>query len=353
MIAAGMAMADDPGAPHDRGSGPARPPDPFAPTGTIGPFVPPGSPGASSSPSSPELHSGRKERPSRKGRPAFGVVIVFAILFRGGREVVERVAFSQGGFLALLLVGLAFIVAVLGWRGFERRRIRNRGGVEFTPELVAGQIADSELGPPAFPEDGTILGASLLVVNQNSKVLEVTTTYELFGSNGARIGAIRQIAQSRAKMAARVLTSLDQFFTHHFEVLDLAGRPVLRMTRPAKVFRSRLHVFSGADRYIGTIRQENVFWKIRFGLHDEHGRIVGQLRAENVRAWDFHVYDLHQRRLATVVKSWEGWARTALTRADRYVVRVHAPLPSPLRELTVAAALITDVALKQDARGLS
>ena len=51
--------------------------------------------------------------------------------------------------------------------------------------------------------------------------------------------------------------------------------------------------------------------EIRFGLHDGQGRIVGFLRAENLRAWDFKVYDLHQRVVATLVKTWEGWARTA------------------------------------------
>lgn len=278
---------------------------------------------------------------------------MLAIAFRLGRDVIERVVASRWGLLGVLGVALAFILVVVAWRGFERRRVRTRGGVEFTPELVTKQIAESELGPPAFPEDGTVLGASLLVVNQNSKIVEINTSYEVFGSNGARIGTVRQIGQSRAKMAARIVTSLDQFFTHHFEVLDLAGRPVLRMTRPRKLFLTKLHVFAGDDRCIGTIRQENVFWKIRFSLEDEIGRVVGHLRAENVRAWDFHVDDLHGRNIATMAKSWEGWARTAFTRADRYVVRVHQPLPYPLRELTITAALIADLALKQDARGFT
>jgi hypothetical protein len=45
---------------------------------------------------------------------------------------------------------------------------------------------------------------------------------------------------------ARVLTSLDQLFTHHFDVLDTYQRPVLRLTRPAKIFRSRVHAFAAA-----------------------------------------------------------------------------------------------------------
>lgn len=288
----------------------------------------------------------------RRGRPAFGIVVAVALFGRLGREVVERVAWSSYGWVGLLgVIALVFAV-IVGWRLVVRARVRARGGVEFTPELVARQIADSGLGGPAFDEDGTLLGASVLVVNQRPKVLEAKTEYELFGSDGAPVGAIRQIGQSRAKLAARIFTGFDQYFTHHFEIRDVEDRPVLRVTRPRKVFRTKLHVFTGDDRYLGTIQQQNIFWKIRFGIVAAGGATIAQLRAENLRAWDFTIYDVLDRPVASVVKSWEGWARTALTRADHYVVRVHMPLPEPLRQLTLAAALAADLALKQDARGI-
>jgi hypothetical protein len=219
--------------------------------------------------------------------------------------------------------------------------------------MVAQQLADSGVGGPAYAEDGTLLGASLLAVNQRAKVLEVNTEFDVFGSDAQLIGAIRQVGQSRGKQIARVFLAFDQFFTHHFEVLDRAGAPVLRLTRPRKVFLTKMHVFDGHDRYIGTIKQENVFWRIRFRILDAAGNHVGSMHAKNVRAWDFHIYDALGREVATVVKSWEGWARTAFTRADRYVVRIHESLPYPMRYLTLATALTADIALKQDARGVS
>jgi hypothetical protein len=279
-------------------------------------------------------------------------VIAFAIVFRGGREVVERVAFSRYGFVGVIVAGAAALVLLLAWRADQRRRARKRGGVEVTPEMVAKQLADSGLGAPAFVEDGTLLGASLMVVNQRPKILEINTEYDVSGSDAQPLGAIRQFGQTRGKQVARLLTAFDQLFTHHFELLDNAGQPVLRLTRPRKLFLSKVHVFDGADRFLGTIRQENVFWKIRFQLVDAAGNVVGGMRAQNVRAWDFQVHDSLGREVATVIKSWEGWARTALTRADRYVVRIHEPLPYPLRHLALATALTADIALKQDARGV-
>jgi uncharacterized protein YxjI len=289
---------------------------------------------------------------ARKGRPAFGVIVAFAVVARFGREIVEELAWSRYGAIGVVAVAAAVIAVMVGWRLVMRARTRARGGIEFTPEVVSRQIADSGLGGPAFAEDGTLVGASILVVNQRPKILEANTDYEVFGSAGMPIGAIRQIGQSRAKLAARVLTGFDQYFTHHFEIRDLEGRPVLRVTRPRKIFLTKLHVFTGDDRYLGTIKQQNVFWKIHFGIAAAGGATIGQLRAENVRAWDFTVYDTLDRPMATVVKTWEGWARTAFTRADHYVVRIHVRLPEPLHQLVLTAALAADLALKQDARGI-
>jgi uncharacterized protein YxjI len=188
-------------------------------------------------------------------------------------------------------------------------------------------------------------------VNQNAKVLELNTTYEIFGSDGMRLGHITQYGQSRAKHIFRLFTAFDQYFTHYFVVTDAVGRDGLKISRPAKIFRTKVHVWDGNDQFLGSLRQQNVFWKIRFDIVDAHERLVGHLQAENLRAWDFQVVDPSGRPLAEVVKSWEGWAQTQFTRADRYAIKVHVPLPDPLRQLTFAAALAVDLALKQDARG--
>ncbi len=248
---------------------------------------PPGArpPAASSTLPPPPAPIPSPTRPANapKGRPKFGYVIFAVIGLRGFREVAERFAFSKWGFLGLFGVIVAAVGIVLLWRLEQRRRARRRGGKEITPEDVRKQLTDSGLLPPAFPEDGTIEGASILVLDQLPKVLEIETAYDLFGSDAQPLGHVKQIGQSRAKQAFRVLTAFDQFFTHHFEMEDLEGNDVLRLTRPTKIFVSRVHVFDGQDRFLGTIKQQNVFWKIRFQLLDPAGRVVGHLRAKNVR----------------------------------------------------------------------
>jgi hypothetical protein len=294
------------------------------------------------------ISSPRPGKQGRKGRPPFGVLVAAAVgysVVRGGVEL----AFGEGwGDVA----GLAVFASLILWRVVQRKRVAARGGIEHTPEQILQQIADAAVLPPAFDEDGTILGASIVVLNQRPKILEVETQYEVFASDASPLGVVTQIGQSGGKQAARVLTQFDQYFTHHFEVRDTTGRNVLRLTRPRKLFRSRMRVFDGNDRYLGEVQQENIFWKIRFRLVDAGGRVVGHVQPKNVRAWDWTIVDERGGELATVVKTWEGWAKTAWTKADNYVMKVARPLPDGLRELVAAVPLTLDVALKQDARGL-
>ncbi len=66
---------------------------------------------------------------------------------------------------------------------------------------------------------------------------------------------------------------------------------VLGITRPAKVFKSKLLVEDGTGRAVGEIVQKNVFGKIRFDLLGSSGETLGPIMAENWRAWDFSIED--------------------------------------------------------------
>lgn len=199
---------------------------------------------------------------------------------------------------------------------------------------------------------GTLFTEPVLVVNQKAKLIEVTNTYAVFDRNGNQIGAVRQVGQSTLKKVARVLTSYDQFFTHTLQVVDAAGTPVLSLTRPRKLLKSRVLVDDAAGNRVGEIIQRNAIGKIRFGLV-AGGTEVGEIRAENWRAWNFTITDAAGTEVARITKTWEGLAKTLFTTADNYVVQIHRPLTEPLRSLVVAAALAVDTALKQDSRGLS
>jgi uncharacterized protein YxjI len=153
------------------------------------------------------------------------------------------------------------------------------------------------------------------------------------------------------KKAARVLTSYDQYMTHKFQVVDMNGGVLLAITRPAKLFKSRVEISDGLGRPVGQVVQQNMIGKIRFSL-EANGEAIGSINAENWRAWNFSIRDRTDTEVARITKTWEGLAKTMFTTADNYVVQIHRPLEEPLRSLVVASALSVDTALKQDKRGL-
>ena len=198
----------------------------------------------------------------------------------------------------------------------------------------------------------SIFSESVLVVSQKAKLIELTNEYMVFDRDGTAIGAVREVGQSKVKKLARLVSSLDQFMTHHLEISDSGGAVLLKMTRPAKFMKSTVVVSDAADQEIGRIVQENMIGKIRFRL-EAGGYTYGSINAENWRAWNFNIQDHTGTEIARVTKKWEGLGKAVFTTADNYVLEVHRALDDPLRSLVVASALSIDTALKQDSRGIN
>ncbi len=226
-----------------------------------------------------------------------------------------------------------------------------------TPERIRAQVTNTGIRGAGIaaeghvPGDGTIFGESVLVVNQKAKLIEVTNQYAVFDANGSQIAYVTEVGQSTAKKVLRVVSSFDQFMTHSLEVRDMAGQVLLRITRPRKLLKSTVVVADASGVELGRIVQQNAIGKIHFAL-ESGGQMLGTLRAENWRAWNFAIADASGTEVARITKTFEGVLRTAFTTADNYVVKIHRQLPQPLLSLTVASALSVDTALKQDSRGL-
>lgn len=219
------------------------------------------------------------------------------------------------------------------------------------PHQVQQQVAAKGIAG-GWQGGGHLFTEPVLVVNQKAKVFELNNEYAIHDQHGRQIGAVRQVGQSTAKKVLRAVSSMDQFMTHKLQVVDGHGAVLMTLTRPAKVFKSTIVVQAVDGTEVGRISQQNVFGKIRFDL-TSGGTVVGSIRAENWRAWNFAVLDHAGTEVARITKTFVGLAKAMFTTADNYVVQVHRPLEEPLRSMAVAAAVSVDTALKQDNRGLN
>ncbi|WP_158887449.1 phospholipid scramblase-related protein [Amycolatopsis anabasis] len=218
------------------------------------------------------------------------------------------------------------------------------------PARVQAQVAKGTRGRGGgLAGGGTLFTEPILVVNQRAKLIEMANEFGVFDQHGRQLGAVVQVGQSTLKKMVRFFSNYDQFLTHKFEVRDANHSTVLKVTRPAKVFKSRFLVTRADESPIGEIIQENVFGKIRFAF-SVNGQKIGGIFAENWRAWNFSIRDHHDSEVARVTKTFGGFLKAAFTTADNYVVEIHRPLPEPLASMVVASALTIDTALKQDDR---
>ena len=199
---------------------------------------------------------------------------------------------------------------------------------------------------------GTLFTEPVLVVNQKTKLIELSNQYSVYDQDGNVVAMVNQVGQSSLKQAAQLVSSLDQFMTHKLEITDPSGAVLLRLTRPRKLVKSSMIVSDADDNEIGRIVQRRAIGKIRFAL-ESGGSTIGMIKAENWKAWNFRIEDADDREVARITKTFEGILRTAFTTADNYVLQIHERMPEPLNSLIVASALCVDTALKQDDRGFN
>jgi uncharacterized protein YxjI len=194
----------------------------------------------------------------------------------------------------------------------------------------------------------TLLEHDVVVVRQKAKIIEVTNQYFLEDADGNEIGWIVEEGQSWLRKLLRLVSRFDSFLPHRLGVADVDGHRVLGIYKPMSFLRSRVEVSDANDAPVGVIRQQNVLGKIRFSLEGAGGEPLGELRAENWRAWDFHVTDANGAEVARVTKKWAGILREGFTTADNYIFTVEPTVQGPLRLLCFACAAAIDSALKQN-----
>ena len=197
-----------------------------------------------------------------------------------------------------------------------------------------------------------LLERDKLVFRQKGKIIELSNEFHIKDEEGTDVGLIRQEGQSKLKKAARLLGQFDQFMTHTLAVFENDGTRVVELTRPRKFVKSKLVLKDGTGRDLGEIVQKNVFGKIRFDFVGPGGENLGQIRAENWRAWNFSIVDHTEKEVARITKKWAGLLRATFTTADNYLLEIDDSVKGDMRLFVLASAAGVDTALKQDEKGL-
>lgn len=196
---------------------------------------------------------------------------------------------------------------------------------------------------------GTLFTEPVLVVRQKTKRLETTAEFGVFAQDGRPLGSVAEVGGTGLRKIIRILPKYNKCRTRTFEVRDMGGSVVMRVTRPAKTLEQHIMVTRADATPIGEIVQENGHARLRFSFVTD-GKTIGGIKAENWRKWDFSIIDDTGAELAHVTKAFDDLVTEKFTTADSYVVEMHQHVAGPLASMVVASALTID-ALKQDERG--
>ncbi|WP_250646181.1 LURP-one-related/scramblase family protein [Microbacterium tenebrionis] len=232
-------------------------------------------------------------------------------------------------------------------------------GAEPTPaapgnKKVQRQLRKLGLTDPTRVGGGTLFTERVLVVNQKAKLFEKKAEYTVFDQHGRRVGGVREFGASMSWIAVGRDNA-----TKRLQIVDADGRPVVTLTRPAVVLKSKVTVTRDDGTLVGHIVQESLGvmasvlggrFNVRFRMEAD-GTPLGTIDAEDWRAWDFSILDTSGSEIARITKTWAGIGKENFTKADNYVLEMHRTLEDPLLTLVVSAALVVDTVLKQDSDG--
>ena len=189
----------------------------------------------------------------------------------------------------------------------------------------------------------------VLVVKQKPKVFEVKAEYAIYDDAGHPLAAVHEVGHSFAKRALGG-KNYYQDATRRLEVVDPLGRVLIRLHRPNKFMRSKMLVTDDSGVQLGSISQKTfdfvaiVGMRISFTL-ESGGQSVGSITADNVNASDCAIRDEAGVEVAVIARKWA--AKSVITKADNYVLRIQQPLEEPLRSLVIASVFAIDITLRQ------
>ncbi len=185
------------------------------------------------------------------------------------------------------------------------------------------------------------------MINQKAKLIEVSNQYAVYDANGQQIAAVQEARQGPFRKVIRVLFNFDQLLRHQLDIVDANATVLMRVVKPGAFIKAAIRVEGPNGELYGTITNKIRLGKARFVLADANGTAVGEIRAENWRAWDFAIIDPNETEWARIKKTWEGLTKAVFTTADNYVVQIHPQTPQPLRTIAIGSALAVDLMLKQ------
>jgi uncharacterized protein YxjI len=184
-----------------------------------------------------------------------------------------------------------------------------------------------------------------IVVNEKVGMFKMANAYLLQDEQANEIGFVQENLSFFAKMLRLFVNKAMLPFELH--ITDENKTVVARIKRGFTLFMSKVQVFDGNDKLIGTFQGKFKFMGSRFEIQDENGTKVGEINGD-WKGWDFKITNKDNKQIGSVNKKWAGALKEIFTTADRYKVEINPEVAEDEdKVLIVSVAIAVDMILKE------
>jgi len=182
-------------------------------------------------------------------------------------------------------------------------------------------------------------------IDEKVNFLKFENSYQVFDTNGVKIGAVRQKLTTGQKMLRLVLNKA--MLPFHLEIVNRNNEVEASISRGWTFFMSKISIQDAHGSTIGSITQKFKFFKPTFKIFNASETLIGEITGD-WKAWNFTIKDSSNAQIGTISKKWAGAMQEIFTSADKYNVKIDPKYSHKEHKMAILSGAITiDMVLKE------
>jgi len=186
-----------------------------------------------------------------------------------------------------------------------------------------------------------------LLIKEHLGIFKAANNYDVFDLAEGQL--LMKCREPDLKIITKILrfTDFKRMTPFRVVITDELDRTLVEVRRGVALFLSKVEVFDGDGRKLGSFQQKFFSLGGKFKVLDANEQEVCMLQGKWT-GWNFR-FMRGEEQLAHVTKKWAGIGKELFTSADNYVLDIAPAVPggSDTHRLLLAAVMCIDMVLKE------
>lgn len=182
-------------------------------------------------------------------------------------------------------------------------------------------------------------------IDEKVSFLKFKNRYNVFDDQGQNIGTISQKMSFGDKLLRLIIKK--SMLPFSLEIRNNNDQLEVTISRGWTLFLSKITIYDGQEKNIGTIKQKFKLFKPTFKIFNTSEHQIAEINGD-WKAWNFKITDPSGNQIGTISKKWGGAMKELFTTADKYNVNIDTNYSNNENKIIILAGAITiDMVLKE------